>query len=85
MEAVDSIKKGDASSLKKILNRVEPRAENWINQEIKTEGGKTLLLIAIGNEVSLNYIKQLGLKDNLRLSRGFSMETLCPHDLHTVS
>merc|ERR1719208_439637 len=51
MEAVDSIKKGDASSLKKILNRVEPRAENWINQEIKTEGGKTLLLIAIGNEV----------------------------------
>ena len=53
MEAVDSIKKGDASSLKKILNRVEPRAENWINQEIKTEGGKTLLLIAIGNEVYL--------------------------------
>ena len=29
---------------------------------------------------SLNYIKQLGLKDNLCLSRGFSMETLCPHE-----
>ena len=29
---------------------------------------------------SLNYIKQLGLKDNLRLKRGFSMETLCPHE-----
>ena len=29
---------------------------------------------------SLNYIKQLGLKDNLRLSHGFSMETLCPHE-----
>ena len=28
--------------------------------------------------ISLNYI-QLGLKDNLRLKRGFSMETLCPH------
>ena len=56
MEAVDSIKKGDASTLKKILNRVEPRAENWINQEIKTEGGKTLLLIAIGNEVSIKQI-----------------------------
>ena len=30
--------------------------------------------------MSLNYIKQLGLKDNLRLSRGFWMETLCPHE-----
>ena len=30
--------------------------------------------------VSLNYIKQLGLKDNLCLKRGFSMETLCPHE-----
>ena len=30
--------------------------------------------------VSLNYIKQLGLKDYLRLKRGFSMETLCPHE-----
>ena len=29
---------------------------------------------------SINYIKQLGLKDDLRLSRGFSMETLCPHE-----
>ena len=31
-------------------------------------------------EKSLNYIEQLGLKDNLRLKRGFSMETLCPHE-----
>ena len=30
--------------------------------------------------LSLNYIKQLGLKDDLCLSRGFSMETLRPHD-----
>ena len=30
--------------------------------------------------VSLNYIKQLGLKDNLCLKRGFSMETLCPDE-----
>ena len=30
--------------------------------------------------LSLNYIKQLGLKDNLRLKRGFSMETLCRHE-----
>ena len=30
--------------------------------------------------VKANYIKQLGLKDNLRLKRGFSMETLCPHE-----
>ena len=28
----------------------------------------------------INYIKQLGLKDDLRLSRGFLMETLCPHE-----
>ena len=27
---------------------------------------------------SLNYIKQLGLEDNLRLKRSFLMETLCP-------
>ena len=30
--------------------------------------------------LSLNYIKQLGLKDNLRLKCGFSMETLRPHE-----
>ena len=36
---------------------------------------------SVGSQVkSLNYIKQLGLKDNLRLKRGFSMETLCPHE-----
>ena len=29
---------------------------------------------------SLNYMKQLGLKEDLGLSRGFSMETLCPHE-----
>ena len=29
---------------------------------------------------SLNYIKQLRLKDDLRWTRGFSMETLCPHE-----
>ena len=46
------------------FNKIKPRAENWINQEIKTEGGKTLLLIAIGNEVS---IKQISL--NYRLER----------------
>ena len=31
-------------------------------------------------EKSLNYIEQLGLKDNLRLKRGFSIKTLCPHE-----
>jgi len=30
--------------------------------------------------LSLNYIKQLGLKDNLLLKRGFSMETLRSHE-----
>ena len=30
--------------------------------------------------ISLNYIKQLGLKDNLHLKLGLSMETLCPHE-----
>ena len=29
---------------------------------------------------SLNYIKQLRLKDDLRLKRGFSMETLRPYE-----
>ena len=32
---------------------------------------------------SLNYIKQLGLKDNFCLKRGFSMETLRPHEYDT--
>ena len=34
--------------------------------------------------LSLNYIKQLRLKEDFRLSRGFSMETLPPHehDIH---
>ena len=32
------------------------------------------------NHISLNYIKQLGFKEDLRLKRGFSMETLCPHE-----
>ena len=30
--------------------------------------------------ICLNYTKQLGLKDNLRLKRGFSIEILCPHE-----
>ena len=34
----------------------------------------------VDKQMSLNYIKQMGLKDNLRLKRGFSMETLCPHE-----
>ena len=32
------------------------------------------------NGKSLNCIKQLRLKDNLRLKRGFSMQALCPHE-----
>ena len=40
----------------------------------------TLDETSLRNVSLLNYIKQLGLKDNLRLKRGFSMETLFLHE-----
>ena len=36
--------------------------------------------ICVACPMSLNCLKQLRLKDNLCLSRGFSMETLCPYE-----
>ena len=45
MDAVDSIKKGDAKTLAQILSKPSKAGgdaanNNWINQEIKTEGKK---------------------------------------------
>ena len=51
MDAVDSIKKGDAKTLAQILSKPataggDPSHTNsWINQEIKTEGTRQALKI----------------------------------------
>ena len=44
------------------------------------ERSPIFLQVSLKVPLSLNYIKQLGFKDNLCLKCGFSMETLCPHE-----
>ena len=44
------------------------------------ERSPIFLQVSLKVPLSLNYIKQLGFKEDLRLKRGFSMETLCSHE-----